>query len=262
MGAVECHVPINRLDGIQGGVKTEVQALEWMCCQESELRRILLVGCMMLAAAGTGVAQQRRMVTEKIEWTYTDRPEKPDSNLPNVLLVGDSITRAYYKATAEALTGKANVYYFASSTSVGDERLQPQLAEYFRMIAVRFDVAHFNNGMHGWGYTEDEYRKYFPELVTAVRLGAPGARLVWATTTPVRKDKQDGATNARIDARNTIAMEQVSKAGIPIDDQHALMMQHQNLHSDDVHFTPEGSAIQGAQVAASVLKAMPVKVAK
>ncbi len=226
------------------------------------MKKILLVGAAILVGLNAGLAQQRRMVTEKIEWTYSDRPEAPDAKLPNVLLVGDSITRAYYKATAEAMAGKANVYYFASSTSVGDERLAPQLAEYFRMIGVRFDVVHFNNGMHGWGYTEEEYRKYFPELVTAVRLGAPGGRLVWATTTPVRKDKQDGATNARIDARNAIAAEWIAKGGIPVDDQHALMMQHQDMHSDDVHFTAEGSALEGAQVAASVMKAMPAKAAR
>jgi hypothetical protein len=230
-----------------------------MCCEESDLKKILLVGWMVVAVAGTGMAQQRRSVTEKIEWTYCDRPEKPDATLSNILLVGDSITRAYYKATAEALAGRGNVYYFATSASVGDERLAPQLAEYFRMIGVRFDVVHFNNGMHGWGYTEDEYRKYFPEFVAAVRLGAPGGRLVWATTTPVRKDKSDGATNARIDARNAIAAEVIAKDGIPVDDQHELMMRHQDLHSDDVHYTPEGSAIEGAQVAASVLRAMPAK---
>ncbi|QNI35238.1 SGNH/GDSL hydrolase family protein [Edaphobacter albus] len=223
------------------------------------MKRVLLLGWMALALVSAGVAQARRNVTEKIEWTYTDRPEMPDSKLPNVLLVGDSITRAYYKATADSLSGKANVYYFAASTSVGDERLAPQLAEYFRMIKVRFDVVHFNNGMHGWGYTEDEYRRYFPELVAAVRTGAPGARLVWASTTPVRKDQQDGATNARIDARNAIALEQIKKDGIPVDDQHALMMRHQDLHSDDVHFTTEGSAIQGTQVAESVLKVLPKK---
>jgi lysophospholipase L1-like esterase len=216
---------------------------------------VLLAGSGDLGAQGS----QRRMVTEKIEWTYTDRPETADAKLPNVLLVGDSITRAYYKATAEQLKGKANVYYFATSASVGDERLAPQLAEYFRMMDVRFDVVHFNNGMHGWGYTEEEYRRYFPELVTAIRTGAPGGRLVWASTTPVRKDTPGQSSNARIDARNAIAAELIAKSGITVDDQHALMMEHRDMHSDDVHFTAEGSAIQGAQVAASVLKAMPMR---
>jgi lysophospholipase L1-like esterase len=205
-------------------------------------------------AATALAAGQRRSETEKIEWTYTDRPETPAAGLPNVLLVGDSITRAYYPAVAKALEGKANVYYFATSCSVGDWRLKPQIAEYYKMIDVRFDVVHFNNGMHGWRYTDDEYRRYFPELIAAVKAGAPKAKLVWATVTPVRKDKDGGATNARIDARNGIAGEFVAKAAIPTDDQHALMMTHQDLHSDDVHYSAAGSELQGKQVAESVEK--------
>lgn len=223
------------------------------------MKKILFAVLMGLVVLHAGAAEKRRSVTEKIEWTYTDRPEVPNRALPNILLVGDSITRAYYKAVADNLAGKANCYYFATSASVGDERLAPQLAEYFKMIGVRFTVVHFNNGMHGWGYTEAEYRRYFPELLTAVRAGEPSARLIWATITPVRKDKPEGATNARIDARNAIAGELVTKQGIAIDDQHALMLSHEDLHADDVHFNTEGSAIQGKQVAESISKLLPAK---
>ena len=45
----------------------------------------------------------RRMVTEKIEWTYSDQPSRANPALPNVLLIGDSITRAYYPAVAKNL---------------------------------------------------------------------------------------------------------------------------------------------------------------
>ena len=221
------------------------------------MNRRLVICLMLMASALVGAAQQRRSVSEKIEWTYSDKTEKPDPALPNVLLIGDSITRAYYQAVARDLEGKANCYYFATSASVGDERLPPQLAEYFMMMHIRWDVVHFNNGMHGWGYTEQEYRQYLPEMLTAVRAGAPAAKLVWASTTPVRKDKEGGASNSRIDARNTIALELLAKQQIPMDDQHALMLQHQDLHSDDVHFNAEGSGVQGKQVAESVMKLLP-----
>lgn len=215
------------------------------------------VGVLLVAVALQGVAQQRRNVTEKIEWTYSDKTETPDSALPNVLLIGDSITRAYYKVVAEGLAGKANCYYFATSASIGDERLPHQLAAYFAMMGMHWDVVHFNNGMHGWGYTEQEYERYFPEMIAAVKAGAPGAKLVWATTTPVRKDKDGGASNTRIGERNRIAAQIISKQGILVDDQHSLMEGHQEMHSDDVHFTPEGSALQGKQVSASVERLLP-----
>jgi hypothetical protein len=125
--------------------------------------------------------------------------------------------------------------------------LPHQLAEYYKMIGVSFEVVHFNNGMHGWGYSEEEYARYFGEALAAVRAGAPRAKLVWASTTPVRKDKADGASNARIEARNKIAT-QVTGMETKLDDQYSLMKNHENLHSDDIHYNSAGSALQGAQV--------------
>jgi hypothetical protein len=211
------------------------------------------ISCFLIALLCLG--QARRMVTEKIEWTYSDQPATANPALPNVLLIGDSITRAYYPAVAKNLDGNANCYYFATSASIGDERLPHQLAEYYKMIGVSFDVVHFNNGMHGWGYSEGEYAQYFGEALAAVRVGAPRAKLVWASTTPVRKDKADGATNARIEARNKIAT-QVTGMDTKIDDQYSLMKNHENLHSDDVHYNSEGSALQAAQVAEIITKCL------
>jgi hypothetical protein len=44
---------------------------------------------------------------------------------------------------------------------------------------------------------------------------------------------------------------------IPLDDQHALMLQHQDLHKGSVHYQPSGYAIQARQVADSILKLLP-----
>lgn len=30
-------------------------------------------------------------------------------------------------------------------------------------------IVHFNNGMHGDGYTEEQYKAAFPELLTTIR---------------------------------------------------------------------------------------------
>jgi lysophospholipase L1-like esterase len=198
-------------------------------------------------------AQSQLPITEKIEWTWTDRPEAPLSTLPNVLLVGDSITRGYYPATAKELDGVANVYLFATSASSGDKRLPGQLRDYFAMMGLKFAVIHFNNGMHGWGYTEQEYARGLPGMISALRKGAPHARLVWASTTPVLHDSTKGeSTNARIDERNRLTAEIMVREGIALDDQHALMLKHADLHNGDVHFTDAGYAVQAEQVARSV----------
>jgi len=197
------------------------------------------------------------MITEKIEWTWADRPEHPNGSLPNVLLLGDSITRAYYPETAKELDGVANVYLFATSCSSGDPRLAGQMRDYFAMAGVPFTVVHFNNGMHGWGYSEAQYSGGLLGFVVVLRRASPKASLIWATTTPVRKDATGvGATNIRIDDRNRLAAVVMARERISIDDQHALMIDHQDLHSDDVHFTEKGSALQAHAVAASVRDAL------
>jgi hypothetical protein len=198
-------------------------------------------------------AQKPVSIPEKIEWTWGVSPPNPDLRLPNVLLLGDSITRNYFPQVTRDLVGTANVYLMASSTSIGDPRLSHQIAEFSALEKVQFRVIHFNNGMHGWGYSESQYRSAFPQLLRTVqKLVRRKGALIWANTTPVRKDVLDGATNARVEERNAIALSLVKEAGIPVDDQHALMVQHRDLYEDDVHFNPEGANIQGDQAASLI----------
>jgi hypothetical protein len=203
------------------------------------------------------VVAQSMSKPEEIEWTWEVRPPHPNPKLPNVLLLGDSITRNYFPEVTKDLAGAANVYLMASSTCSGDPRLPHQIAEFAALEGVRFQVVHFNNGMHGWSYSEEEYRQGFSGLLSAVqRLTGPGGMLIWATTTPVEDHAPGGATNTRIDARNAIADSLVRAEHITIDDQHALMLKHQDLHQDPVHFSPAGSALEGDQAAGLVRRAL------
>jgi lysophospholipase L1-like esterase len=223
------------------------------------MRRVLLL-VLVCVCAGTALARGQAPVTEKIEWTWTDRPEAPVAGLPNVLLVGDSITRGYYPATAKDLSGVANVYLFATSASSGDPRLPGQLRDYFNMIGVTFAVIHFNNGMHGWGYTEQQYAAGLADMIEALSEGAPRAALVWANTTPVLHDSTDGgATNARIDERNRLAAVVMMRDHIAVDDQHGLMLKHPKLHNGDVHFTEAGYAVEAGQVAGAIKQGLGVR---
>jgi hypothetical protein len=202
-------------------------------------------------------AQKPVSIPEEIEWTWEVRPAHPDPKLPNVLLLGDSIARNYFPQVTKDLTGVANVYLMAVSTSVGDPRLPRQIAEFAAMENVRFRVVHFNNGMHGWDYTEAQYKAAFPAFLRSVRaLTGKSGTLIWANTTPVKPNAFNGATNPRIEERNAIAQEQVRSAGISIDDQHALMTKHLDLYEDTVHFGPPGADIMGDQVAASIRAAL------
>ena len=126
--------------------------------------------------------------------------------------------RSAYPAVARRLTGRANVYLMATSASIGDPRLHLQIADFATAEAVHFALVHFNNGMHGWAYSESQYERAFPSFLRAIQDAAPGALLILTTTTPVKVDASPGPTNSRIESRNAFAKTFVQKAGLPIDE--------------------------------------------
>lgn len=202
------------------------------------------------------IAEKPVTIPEEIEWTWEVRPPSIDPSLPNVLLLGDSISRNYFPEVRKNLAGVANVFLMASSTSVGDPRLEHQIEEFAETEKVRFRVVHFNNGMHGWAYTEVQYKAQFPSFLRAVQsLTEKGGALIWASTTPVRSDATNGATNTRVQERNRIALGFV-RPGITIDDQFSLMQQHPDLYEDSVHFNPAGAAIQGDRASTMIRSAL------
>jgi lysophospholipase L1-like esterase len=200
--------------------------------------------------------QSEASVPEEIEWTWEVRPQVANPKLPNVLLLGDSITRNYFPQVTKDLGGVANVYLLASSTSVGDPRLPHQIAEFAALQGVSFAVVHFNNGLHGWGYTEAQFKSGFTVFLQAIRALPGHGKLIWTTITPVKPEASNGASNSRIDARNAIARTFTEADRIPIDDQHTLMAQHIDLYEDAFHFNKAGSAMMGVQAATIIRRTL------
>jgi lysophospholipase L1-like esterase len=153
-----------------------------------------------------------RAIREDIEWLDVWMPYTNDSALPRILLIGNSITRGYYPEVQKALSGKAYVARLTTSKSVGDPGL---LSEITLILGYhKFDIIHFNNGLHGWGYSEKEYGNAFPGFVETISVKAPGALLVWASTTPIRARADIHnfeVRTERIKERNKIALDFISK---------------------------------------------------
>ena len=190
---------------------------------------------------------------EAIEWCDIWIAHATEQTLPRVLLIGDSITRGYSKEVEHKLEGRAYIGRLATSKSLGDDALLQEIALVLRQYT--FDVIHFNNGMHGWTYTEEKYGRAFPQLLALFKQLAPQARLIWATTTPVREGKELklAPRTERVKARNRLAQELVAKAGLPVDDLFALCVEHPEFSSSDgVHASALGIAAQAAQVAAAI----------
>jgi len=198
---------------------------------------------------------------ESIEWCDIWISHANETNLPRVLLIGDSIAREYYSEVEKHLAGKAFVARLATSRFAAD----PVLLKEIELVLdqTKFDVIHFNNGMHGWQHSEAEYKKALPKFIKTIRVHAPKARLTWATTTPLRDgkgvayDTKAEYSDERIATRNVIAAEIVALQKIPTVDLNAAVRGHPEYHSDNVHFNREGVQILAAQVSEAVERLLP-----
>jgi hypothetical protein len=209
----------------------------------------------LINAQPTGIPPSGR---ESIEWCDIWISHANETNLPRVLLIGDSITRDYFPEVEKHLAGRAYVGRLCSSAFISDPALLGQIE--MVLSQYNFDIIQFNNGMHGWQHSEKEYEQAFPKLLKTIRKYAPKAKLIWANTTPLKvsptlsASDQTQATDERIAARNAIVLKIVQAQGIPVDDLNTLMHGHPEFHSDNVHFNDKGTALQSAQVAMSVQK--------
>lgn len=206
-------------------------------------------------------------------------PDKIDKSLPNVLILGDSISIAYTIPVRDGLKGKANV--FRPKDNCGDT--QEGLARLTQWLGPnKWDVIHFNWGLHDLCYrnpkaenqghrdkvngiqsvTPADYGKNLEELVT--RLKATGARLIWASTTVVPENEVGRFVGD--DAKyNAIAAQIMEHHGIPTDDLYALSKSFNGKHAGgpgNVHFKPEGSAKLAESVVTSIEAALQKSKAK
>ncbi len=203
---------------------------------------------------------------------FTYYPPEHVPGLPNVLLIGDSISMWYTSPVRKRLEGKANVYRPAANCRTTEQTLR-YLDTY---LGDRdWDVIHFNWGIHDITHVDDvgravahpegrpwvpieSYEKNLHLLMK--RLKATGAELIWCSTTPVIDEKSPWRRTKDIQAYNAVARMLMAEYGIPINDLYSLASRLRNdpdrYYGDAVHFSDLGSERLAEQVAASIEKAL------
>lgn len=197
-----------------------------------------------------------------------ERPGKAE--LPRVLIIGDSISMGYTPGVKQQLAGQAIVERIPEngrSTEYGLQKLDAWLG------AGRWDVIHFNFGLHDLKYVNadgkntkpanghpqvalDKYEANLRKLVE--RLKKTGAKLVFATTTPV---PAGAASRVAGDERryNDAARKVMAAEHIEVNDLHEFaqprLAKLQNPR--DVHFTDAGSAALAVEVAQAIRNQLP-----
>lgn len=197
-------------------------------------------------------------------------PVEDVAGLPRVVLIGDSISIGYTIPTRELLAGVANVHRIpvnGSSTDVGLKSLDAWLAT--GGTDKKWDVIHFNWGLHDLKHWKDgkldlagpqvndlaAYEKNLREIVA--RLKKTGAKLIFATTTPVPEGSAGRVAGDEV-KYNEVAVRIMKTEGVQIDDLHALATAKlaEIQRPQNVHFTDAGSKVLATQVAAEIKKAL------
>lgn len=207
----------------------------------------IMASTFVLSAPGS--AQEVRH--ERIEWSDIWVQNANTKDLPRALLVGDSITRAYYPAVQKLLAAKANCARYATSKFLSNPDFLAELGILLKRYP--FAVIHINNGLHGWDYTEAEYTQGLITLLATLKRDAPHATVIWCMTTPVRQGKQltqMDAKNQRVIKRNQIAATIMGREKISINNLYKTMKDHPEYHArDGVHYNHKGKTLQAKYVA-------------
>ncbi len=175
--------------------------------------------------------------------------------LPRVLIIGDSISIDYTLPTRRRLAGVANVHRIPTNggpTTNGLANLDAWLGD------LKWDVIHFNWGLHDLRRKDElpqvsleQYERNLETLVS--RLQRTGAKLIWATTTPVPEGAANRAAGDEV-KYNAAAQRVFRRHGVQVDDLHkfALPRLEQIQRPSNVHFTHEGSELLAGQVAEAI----------
>ena len=185
--------------------------------------------------------------------------------LPRILLLGDSISIGYTLPTRALLAGKANVHRPAENcadSGHGVRKIAPWLG------AGKWDIIHFNFGLHDVKYLDDkgalvspekgeqvasvaEYEQNLRALVMV--LEKTGATLIFATTTPIPAGSAGRVERSEI-PYNAAAIRVMKENKIAVNDLHAFVAARQDKIQlpKNVHFSEAGSDELAAAVVASI----------
>lgn len=139
-------------------------------------------------------------------------PTSVDPNLPNVLLMGTSISIGYTLPVREDLNGEANVYRIPGNGG-STERAMTDIALW--LSDMKWDIIHINFGLHDLKYLKSDEQRDVPpaqyqsnlrNLFTYIQQHS-SAKIIWASTTFVPSDVKPRRDQGDDKLYNDLALE-------------------------------------------------------
>ena len=177
----------------------------------------------------------RTNALEAYEWDNVWWEQTENQTAKRILYIGDSISCGTRHAITKLTESAVLCDGFGTSKALDNPCFKPAV-ELFMAQQSRCDLILFNNGLHGWHLTEEEYGKHYEEMLKFL-LKAEKKLFVLLTT----DDMSSPDHNERAGARNEMAKALAEKYSLPVIDLHTVAVNNPQYHTGDgVHFTAEG----------------------
>ena len=206
--------------------------------------------------------------TEKAKRNHPLAPIAEVENLPNVLIIGDSISIGYTLPTRALLKGKVNLHRIPTNggpTTKGLSEIEKWLGN------KKWDLIHFNWGLHDLKFMGkdgtnlvpkeqggvvqvplSDYEKNIEKLV--VRMKKSAKQLVWRNTTPIPEGSKARYVGDSI-KYNKAAARVMKKLNVPTLDLFTPSKKNMKdwMRKANVHYHPHGSQALAEIVAKDIL---------
>jgi len=198
----------------------------------------------------------------------TGRAGEPQSSLPEIYLIGDSIRMAYCNDVARSLEGRAAVRW-PDGNCANSQNILINLGWWRKYastpVVIQFNCGHWD-ASHWDGDSEpitslDEYRKNIRLIVRRLKRYYPSATIVYATTTPMNPSGVSGGnhrTTEEIRRYNQVGVEAARSEGALVNDLYSYVADWPaSDYADYCHFTKEANVRLGKMVGERLLPLVP-----
>ena len=191
---------------------------------------------------------------ETYEWDNVWWEQTGNKSSKRVLYIGDSISCGTRRAATAASSGKLLFDGFGTSKALDNPYFEPALKLFSDQQRKREAVI-FNNGLHGWHLSDEEYKSLYEKKIDFLISQFEGTPVFVVLTTAVLGDSD---RYDRVIARNRIAEDIAAKKGCPIIDLFKVSEENAALHTNDgVHFNEAGYEGLAKEVVKRILEEIP-----
>lgn len=185
---------------------------------------------------------------ERFEWDNVWWEHTENKDAKRVVYIGDSISCGTRHAATRVSGDTVLFDGFGTSKALDNPFYKEALSTFLRQEG-KYDAVLFNNGLHGWHLSDEQYEAGYRGMIAFLRERTDKPLfLVLTTDTPANPTRAEIVLH-----RNAIVRKLSAELSLPLIDLYETAIENGALHApDNVHFTEEGYEKLGAVILKSL----------